>query len=477
MMSRDAAQTRSMQKPFSDSSEQEEKHSRSMSDSLLELGEESVAAVCETKAEVVTIPDEILLVIFREALQASWGVRYGNTLPPFPRNIWSSDFQTKLAIVGVCKAWYRVGLQFLYENVVLSSIGQLPTFVMTLEAQSSLASFVQRLEITYWVPRAYHNLHDAETRKAFELCTQLKQFAFNPRCHPLYDSDLVLPRFPYIEDTPWRITHLEVCDRIDYLSILSPLVHLSLSLESLSISLPISYRIEHHRPMLTFPRLLSLRLCIDHMSPPDSIWVIPNLQQLLLCPIDHKWRGGPVAALLAQYGKKLRTLSLGCRETRATLAELLGHCPQLRHLTVVEDLVSVDNQLHHKTLQSLDVLGDGTLDRINSSHFETAFPALRSYRYLDTFHDFYPSLPAIEGRAAGLDHSLPTSSWLEWILPLGGESSDDSEDSDYAPSSDGDSSDSGVNDDWSGDDISEVEWEIGREDAIAVFRRLAARQR
>ncbi|KAK6992675.1 hypothetical protein R3P38DRAFT_3083497 [Favolaschia claudopus] len=459
MMSRDAAQTRSMQKPFSDSSEQGISTLPIQRVRSCRARNSSESKVSLLDAEVVTMPDEILLVIFREALQPSWGVRYGKTLPPFPRNIWSSDFQTKLAIVGVCKAWYRVGLQFLYENVVLSSIGQLPAFVMTLEAQSSIASFVRRLEITYWVPRAYNNLHDAETRKAFELCPQLKQFAFNPQSEPLY-SNLDLPRFPYIEDTPWRITHLEVCDRIDYLSILPPLVHLSLSLESLSISLPLSYRTEDNRLVLTFPRLLSLRLCIDGLSPPGSAWVIPNLQQLLLCPTHHKWREGPITALLAQYGQKLRTLSLGCRDPRSTLAELLGQCPQLQHLTVVESLVSVDDRLHHKTLQCLDVVGDGTLiHRINSSHFETAFPALRSYR-----------------RAAELDHSLPTSSWLEWILPLGGESSDDSEDSDYAPSSDGDSSDSGADDDSSGDDLSEVEWEIGRDDTIDILRRVTARQ-
>ncbi|KAK7046430.1 hypothetical protein R3P38DRAFT_3257791 [Favolaschia claudopus] len=436
------------------------------------ISESSNAQQCE----IAKIPEETLLVIFRHALPPSWTISYARNLPPFPLSAWSADLETKLAIVQVCKIWYRIGLEFLYESVSLHSIGQLPALAATLEAHADIASLVQRLEIGYWVLPDYHSLHNEETRRIFDLCRNLTHLAFNPQCLPQPDSSL--PRFPYIQDTPWRITQLDLCDRIDYVSILSALVHLSFTLESLSIVLPARYGIADYHPILTFLHLRSLRLCITMDSvQPGIYWVLPDLQQLLLYPPTFNWRFGAASAFLAQYGQTLRTLSLRCANDNAALEEILGHCPELYHLTVMEAFVADSITLRHEKLQTLDVLGDGT--RLRAAHWKTVFPALHSCRYVDPSHGLYPTLPPIEGAARQPDYSLPVSSHLERLFVDGvGDSEED--DCDYEPDSDDDSTSEDEDGTWSEEDLpwshaagEEQDEEIGREEALAIFRRLA----
>ncbi|KAK6975133.1 hypothetical protein R3P38DRAFT_3127413 [Favolaschia claudopus] len=61
------------------------------------------------REDKITIPDEILLVIFRDALPPSWRVYYHENLAPFHRSFVSCDLETKLTIIQVCKTWYRIG--------------------------------------------------------------------------------------------------------------------------------------------------------------------------------------------------------------------------------------------------------------------------------------------------------------------------------------------------------------------------------
>src|ERR1700761_4840410 len=106
-----------------------------------------------------TLPAETLFFIFRLALPPSWVLIHGDSLPPFPCPIWSADMCVKRAITGVCKTWYRIGVEFLYENVMLRSIGQLPAFVRTLETRRELGSFVRRLDVSCMIPLGYSLLY------------------------------------------------------------------------------------------------------------------------------------------------------------------------------------------------------------------------------------------------------------------------------------------------------------------------------
>ncbi|KAJ7206285.1 hypothetical protein GGX14DRAFT_367369, partial [Mycena pura] len=92
--------------------------------------------------------------------------------------MWSADMHAKRAITRVCKTWYRIGVEFLYENVILRSIGQLPAFVRILETRRELASFVRRLEVSCVIPRGYGLLFSTELEKLFNLCPSLSHFTY-----------------------------------------------------------------------------------------------------------------------------------------------------------------------------------------------------------------------------------------------------------------------------------------------------------
>ncbi|KAK7046472.1 F-box domain-containing protein [Favolaschia claudopus] len=426
------------------------------------------------------IPEEILLQIFRVALPPSWNAYFARTLPPFPPTIWSSDFETKLTIIQVCKRWYRIGLEFLYESVSLNSIGQLAVFVVALESRPHLGSLVRCLEICYWVPRGYRTLHDTELMKALALCPRLTYFAFNPQLVSPSETpfEISLPKFPPITNLDLReITHLDICDWVPYQSTLPALLYLSSTLQSLSVALPIDYGADH--PTLVFPRVHSLRLCMSEESVHSGpYWSFPNLQQLHLFHtprLGNRWRFSSAAKVfLANHGRSLRTLSLGKADDNERLKKLLRHCPNLQHLTIAEHWLPSKHDCCHETLQTLHIQRESKRRHCGFNKWKTMFPSLRSGHYVDTSYDLFPSLPAIDGIAEQLDYNLPSGSYLEFLhivrydpeyQPVVTQSDlDDSDTSDSETDSDSDSSHSDSSSTEGGDD-----WEIESVSDIRVY--------
>ncbi|KAF8189488.1 hypothetical protein K438DRAFT_1936000 [Mycena galopus ATCC 62051] len=488
------------------------------------------AQLSEFPNQTSRIPEETLLVIFRHALPPSWGVTYGTTLPPFPQTGWSADFNTKLSIVRVCKIWHRIGLEFLYESVVLNCIGQLPALVYALEtgADAGIGAFVRRLEIGYWVPHTYHALHKAELKKIFELCPRLHHFAFNPQLLPLGS----LPTFPEVSTLRiGALAYLEVSDCVKYAVILPALAELCHTLQSLSLLLPTDYGAIH--PILTFERLESLRLRVATESIlPEALWMIPHLQQLLIHPAPNCDVAGttnpmtdddvylvPVHAFLDAYGRTLRVLSVrlgpgSSLRTDIGFEQFLDLCPALQHLCVTNRSRVSASSPKQGILRSVDVLTD--FDFMSSQvqamgqELKKRYPALRSCRYIDSVLDLFPQLPPLIGPGAGSDPDcpFPVSSHLEFLssqdpdyIPHEGSDPDsdlerfleeggEEEDSGGSEGSDTDSSDL----DWESSDSNSTDyhnlehiedtarttsddedWEVDRDEAIAIFRRTLIR--
>jgi hypothetical protein len=209
---------------------------------------------------------------------------YISSLAPFPQKIWSADNETKLCIMGVCKTWHRFGLELLYENVMLRSLGQLAAFVHTLETRPGLAAFVRRLEICYPVVRGYTALHSTEADKIFELCPRLTHFVFNPPLIAVgHRATAHPPAFPVIAGVSLALTNLDIGDNVEYAIVLPALVQLCQTLQSLSLPLPDHYGDAH--PTLTFARLENLRIAVVPGSRVSAAcWVCPGLQQLVIRP-------------------------------------------------------------------------------------------------------------------------------------------------------------------------------------------------
>ncbi|KAJ6507266.1 hypothetical protein C8R47DRAFT_88100 [Mycena vitilis] len=89
--------------------------------SVLKLG-----ACCRNDL-AISLPPEILLVIFRYALPPRWMFSGAKSRLPCPTSIWSNDRRMKLSFLAVCKSWHGVSNKLLFENVVPHRITQYPS--------------------------------------------------------------------------------------------------------------------------------------------------------------------------------------------------------------------------------------------------------------------------------------------------------------------------------------------------------------
>ncbi|KAJ7101280.1 hypothetical protein B0H15DRAFT_407869 [Mycena belliarum] len=458
----------------------------------------------------VEIPDEILLSIFRSTLPPSWMVYWPEESSPFPLK-WSADMRTKLAIIRVCRAWHRVGIEFLYESVVIRQIGQLPALVNALETREGLGALVRHFNICCFPPPGYYDMHDTQITKVFALCGNLAHFAYTPHFtggvagvyYTHVESPPPFDRLHFV--VPPTVSTLELGPVMNYPNILLSVAHLSSALFSLSLTLNGSNLLEHTK--LVFPCLENLR--IDCAGRPILHWVVPALRCLV-------WRDEYTAS------EKLREFFRGCGQklksieilypAQQSLHAILDCCPIIEYIAVgYEEYVDFLGS-SHPTLASLDVFVDDTVpwypDTINdpislsqgSNLNQRSFPSLRICRFLHgsilLHHLRYtppPALPpgpsadgsivlevtSLNSRATS---DFPLLSWLPVFLSHEfGSDEDSDEDPDYVPPSEDDGG--SVSDSESGSDSdaitvsdseegsSAIDGDISAEEALEMYRR------
>ncbi|KAJ7101306.1 hypothetical protein B0H15DRAFT_815620 [Mycena belliarum] len=464
---------------------------------------------------VVDLPDEILLSIFRSALPPSWMMHWAKASPPFPL-MWSADMQTKLAIISVCRAWNRVGIEFLYESVVIRQIGQLPAFVHALETREGLGALVRHFDTSCFRPPGYHNMHDTEIKKVFALCGNLAHFVYTPSF--LARAFTSTPRFgtDYLSVVlPSTVTMLELGLLMDFPSILPSLAHLASTLISLSLTIPASVPLNHTE--LVFPRLKNLRISLPILHrvvmPPALMlhWVMPALGCLVWR--DEYAASDELGELLKACGQRLKSLEILYFEilsfAKRSLQAIFDYCPILEHIAVSYGVYSDLLGCSHPTLASLDVFVADTVpwptDIISNPLFighavnlnPQSFPSLRICRFLrgsSVLNELrYTPAPALPPTADGsiilelaslnnrATSDFPLSSWLPAFLSHEYDSDEDSdEDPDYVYVSEDDGgsvtdSESGsdsdaisVSDDDAGNGA--VDGEISAEEALEIYR-------
>ncbi|KAJ7152042.1 hypothetical protein C8R46DRAFT_1357642 [Mycena filopes] len=459
------------------------------------------------------MPEEILLHIFRLALPPSWILDPGTYAPPFPHPVWSSDVPTKLAFLKVCKTWYRIALELLYENVELRHIGQMVAFTGTLEDRPELGALVRSVKLCYYIPHhAYAALHTAEAKTLFALCPAVTHLTF----YPLVGLGLLQPALPTLSPN-CAITNLDLGDAAPYGDVLPTLTLLAATLVSLSITLPRAYAPTH--PHLTFTRLRNLRLSAAAQSTfPAAHYALPALAHLSFC---HNYALGSLpptlklaADVLAASPRTLTHLHLAAvvydlRMAHTTLADVLRLVPALTHLCAtqwqLEGLVNA-----HAGVCALDVLcyDDAPFhrdDKAALAEFRRTFPALTTYRPVDewTRHPYFvpdsnamisPShftavqpesapVVAVVGQVGPSDFNFPTFSWLAAFMAEELDEADEPGDEDFvfqegdddggsATDSSGSESESdGLESGGEGEEEERKGWEVGREEVLEIYRR------
>ncbi|KAJ7350492.1 hypothetical protein DFH08DRAFT_861633 [Mycena albidolilacea] len=278
------------------------------------------------RSNYASLPDEILLAIFRNVLPPSWLLDGTKSMLPYPQDISSVDLRMKLSILAVCKSWNRAGTELLYERVTLRRITQLPVFVRVLEGRKGLGALVKHVSIDCFVPRGYSRLHERETKQILRLCSNLLHVGFSPLSW--------IPELPCpLPTSSCSIISLEYSPCMLYSVILPSLLHLSQTLESSTFTLPAAYDEGH--PLLNFPRLEYLCPTVTSKSV-VSEWLAPNLRRLWVSGFPHI--NLPVfEKLLHTYGPTVTSLDIHSIESQ----EWLDLCPLLEHLSVATSLPSL----------------------------------------------------------------------------------------------------------------------------------------
>ncbi|KIM75148.1 hypothetical protein PILCRDRAFT_92249 [Piloderma croceum F 1598] len=325
-------------------------------------------------------PPEILRIVFQQSLPSSTTLE--RSIINAPELTRSEEYEVKRTIVAVCKLWRDVGLELLYDEVVIRRVDSLSALLRTLVAPSTdLGKLIKKFAISCVVPFG-------DDLTVFEQCVKcilahcpcLIQFTIHPSFHPIsidtepYEVQLRPLR---VSDDILNITHLDW----GYWLLLSDLISL----------LP------------QCPNLKSLRFHLrsyDRIDQPDvenalsNSLVLPNLRELHFIRSDGPW-GEPnrsdtyvdsrlaaqwsmprlerftygnthslgfanIVGFCQTHGGSLRYLHLSpdWREwiLNDTVQKVIDECPLLEHLVLwMSGDLEIITALHHRKLMWMDV--------------------------------------------------------------------------------------------------------------------------
>lgn len=352
-----------------------------------------------SKRLTIRLPNELLYMIFLRAITPHFFLdasMAGGQNTPFHQSV-----RTKKAITGVCKSWRRVGLEFLYEDIVFHHIGQIAVLIRILEANCELGKLVKSVTIYCFIPPGYDRLFKDQLRRIFDYCplaTCLNYFPLHP------SSWLLLPCTNPLDETlcslTSNITHLECGIRVPFVNLVEAL-QLCKSLTWLSFQAP-AYGISPSdlatistAPKLCLDRLETLRCTLTEHNPSQITiisrsWSMPSLRRLRINLHNIPEYMDHYIEFFQKYGGGLKYLHLYpyslLKHDHVCFRIPLEYCPELEHLVLSCDTSVAP--LRHLKLKWIDLWGPKHPDGhrgLRRSHFgRAAFPAFQSLRRLDS---------------------------------------------------------------------------------------------
>ncbi|KAF7291235.1 hypothetical protein MIND_01267200 [Mycena indigotica] len=463
---------------------------------------------------MLDLPPEILGSILRQALSVSWSIPNASwSSPAFPQPF-ALDRTQAVILMEVCRAWYRVACELLYESVFVDHIDQLPRLVHALETWPELAKLLRNLTISCYIPDLddWEKVHQTGITRLLELCGgNITRLGLSIAPDP---SSLLMAPLA----TGSAVCHLDLraLSGSEMPDVYPILAGLAPQLVTLSTYVPEAV----FPSRIVFPRVTDLRLVLHAVSASaDHAWEFLVLQSLVI-DIGDRYTARqrstePVRDLIRTLGGKTIThLSVPplsnwtwyhpvsseyLEADHAAAQEMLDACPELLYLKIgiaqclaeqpFDDLYLPP--LTHRYIAALDIVGranwhPGDMENVYLDYLrgcrEEGMPALRNCRFIDAGLSFLGTalLPdPLEGEGelweydawfSGGDDvdyrqaAVPQGSWLAFVLGDDDmwDDKDCDEDPDYEPGSS--ESESDGEDESSGDsgqsEEEEDTWEI-----------------
>ncbi|KAJ7618139.1 hypothetical protein DFH06DRAFT_1364068 [Mycena polygramma] len=142
------------------------RHARSRS--LYPVILKSATPVPEEPPVSCCVPPEILQVIFSHVLPPE--DMHNPSLHCGPASAWCGAMVTKRVLVLVSKAWYLVGITFLYKDINIRRVTAVAALLETLSTNPRLGEFVRSIDLLAYVPPAYCDDVLSDMEDILELC-------------------------------------------------------------------------------------------------------------------------------------------------------------------------------------------------------------------------------------------------------------------------------------------------------------------
>ncbi|KAI1786965.1 hypothetical protein LXA43DRAFT_1184818 [Ganoderma leucocontextum] len=377
--------------------------------------------------QLPSLPQEILLAIFRFTQPPGPPYQHEPSISRGPRNPWLDSVKTKKALVLVCKAWSAPATELLYSDVVLRRMGQISALANTFRAdrKRNIANLVRAIRVDMCVVLTHCAL---VVREDFEYilgrCKMLLSFGYTPHPHPDFSfpgydhaCGSEVPTSPTAFNPTWildlrhrragsllaqslnsRLSTLHL-GLTTYEGSFRPLAHIlssalhltSLKLEHFSHGL-IAHPVDPSSPLpdLVFPVLKTLSIYYV-----GTQWTMPQLATLTCTDADHI-----PTSLLEAHGKQLKYLHFMYTNTpqdleanTALLPHLYELCPRISHLVVLiipEERTTLS--IHSPTLRYLDIVGRPSVATYRAIAFAptSRAPKLKKVRVVMDVYDFLP---------------------------------------------------------------------------------------
>ena len=321
-----------------------------------------------------------------------------------PNSAWSHAIRQLKSHVLVCKMWWEVGIDILYQDVTIRRVDQIPALLRSFELNTRLGHLVHSFQVHCYVPPSFMRMVCHGLSKIPNFCPNITRLVINHNT----ESGLFLDPTRFQSLFSGRIADLELLwDR-------KPINHLALCKNLRSLTIDIK-----HSGMLIPPLVfncLEKFYCTFHSNSDmehgdsnedgDSFedmisqrWAMPNLKGLSVYDVAFNpavRRQPRCLPFLWRYGKSLTYLCVRGIHPAKSWQIALSLCPSLRHL-VVEMIGELSDYplgcgLFHRTLEYIDFWGcredhsrrdwQAQVASIITSH-RLFFRALRNVRIID----------------------------------------------------------------------------------------------
>jgi hypothetical protein len=376
------------------------------------------------------LPPEIWRTIFRFATEIE-GILDFSPLPPlsnerrphfeFPSaESHQYEMATKRAVVRVCRLWWNLAIEYLYEFVWLWYPRELLSLVNALKLHShvetALGWHVKCVWLSIGITWSNSEAVDDALRLLFNLCHDIKAIRIWPDSTFDMGFPIIADRAPSI-----RMVEMEWNHRPQSRSFCLPLLlqlHEFERLEALEISFFLGTYQFPHVPM-TFPRLRALRIRCDSEESSDIIlgnvtqWNIPLLCFLLLELLSRS--AAIMESFLHAHGRNIHTFEFGAGFVIRFLPLIGKHAPSLQDIAVDGGRMDSPAVAPLAAPRLRRVRVSGILVRNESSAFIDAVdrillanaPSLKCIQFTDVTASKF-SLPAPPAVEEGPDR------WMEW---------------------------------------------------------------